>query len=63
LGTKVNACGASQYPSALDPRISVKGAVTTPGVRHYQAWYRNAAVFCTTSTFNLTNGLSVAWGT
>jgi hypothetical protein len=62
LGTKVNMCGASQVPSALDPTISIKGAVTTPGLRHYQAWYRNAASFCTFSTFNLTNGLTVAWG-
>ena len=31
------------------------------GVRNYQAWYRNAAVFCSVSTFNLTNGYSVTW--
>jgi hypothetical protein len=24
-------------------------------------WYRNAAVFCTASTFNLSNGLQVTW--
>jgi hypothetical protein len=30
-------------------------------VRSYQAWYRNAAAFCTPSTFNLTNGYSVTW--
>jgi len=24
-------------------------------------WYRNAAAFCTNSTFNLTNGLNVVW--
>jgi hypothetical protein len=40
----------------------VRGAVTTAGsVRNYQVWYRNAAAFCTPSTFNLTNGLSVTW--
>jgi hypothetical protein len=27
----------------------------------YQLWYRNAAAFCTPSTFNLTNGLDVTW--
>jgi hypothetical protein len=32
-----------------------------PGVRTYQAWYRNAAVFCTASTFNLSNGYSITW--
>jgi len=30
-------------------------------IRVYQAWYRNAASFCTVSTFNLTNGLEVVW--
>ena len=41
--------------------LSVRGAITTAGVRHYQTWYRNAAPFCTPSGFNLTNGLSVLW--
>ncbi len=61
LGTKSNAGGASQYPAAGDPPVSVKGLVTAPGMRTYQVWYRNAASFCTADTFNLTNGLSVAW--
>lgn len=61
LGTKVNAGGASHYPAAADPRVSVKGGVTAPGTRTYQTWYRNAAAFCTPSTFNLTNGLLVTW--
>ena len=34
----------------------------SPGMRTYQVWYRNAAAFCTPSTFNLTNGIEVAWG-
>ena len=30
--------------------------------RFYQAWYRNAALFCiATATFNLSNGLAVTW--
>jgi len=62
LGTKVNASGGSQYPAAGDPSISVRGLVTSPGTRTYQVWYRNAAVFCVSATFNLTNGLSVTWG-
>jgi hypothetical protein len=32
-----------------------------PGTRYYQTWYRNAAVFCTVSTFNLTNGFQISW--
>lgn len=61
LSTKLNASGASQYPEATDPPITVRGAITSPGIRNYQVWYRNAASFCTASTFNLTNGLEIAW--
>jgi hypothetical protein len=61
LKTKTNVAGASNYPEAGDPSVSVKGMVTSAGVRTYQAWYRNAAAFCTVSTFNLTNGLEVTW--
>ncbi len=62
LGTKFNSAGASQYPDAGDLSVSVRGLVTAPGSRAYQVWYRNAAAFCTTSTFNLSNGVSVTWG-
>jgi hypothetical protein len=61
LGTKNNVGGASQYPEPGNLSISVKGGVTAPGMRTYQVWYRNAAVFCTPSTFNLTNGWQVNW--
>jgi hypothetical protein len=61
LGTKTNVGGSSQYPTGTDPAIHVKGAVTAPGTRTYQTWYRNAAVFCSPSTFNLTNGVLVRW--
>ncbi len=61
LGTKANAAGASQYPAAGDPSVSVRGLVGAAGTRTYQVWYRNAASFCTSATFNLTNGLLVTW--
>ena len=62
LGTQTNFAGVSQYPSGADTRISVKGANSAGGQRFYQCWYRNAdPVFCTPSTFNLTNGVSVTW--
>ncbi len=63
LKTVTNVGGASQYPQAGDPTVSVKGNITVPGTRTYQVWYRNAAAFCTASTFNLTNGLEIVWGT
>jgi hypothetical protein len=61
LGTKVANGGACSYPGAGDPSVSVKGQITSLGTRYYQTWYRNAAAFCTASTFNLTNGLSILW--
>jgi FG-GAP-like repeat len=61
LGTQLNGGNRSQYPETGQPALSVKGAVTTPGERHYQVWYRNCAEYCTPSGFNLTNALSVTW--
>jgi hypothetical protein len=61
LGIKLNAAGASQYPDAGDPTISVSGANAVGDTRTYQVWYRNAAVFCTVDAFNLTNGWQVTW--
>jgi len=61
LGTKANASGASQYPSAGDPSVSVRGLVASPGTRTYQIWYRNSAAYCTSATFNLSNGMLVTW--
>ncbi|MBL8862442.1 MAG: hypothetical protein JNK02_10575 [Planctomycetes bacterium] len=61
LSTRSNAAGASSFPGPGDPSVSVRGLVAAPGSRTYQVWYRNAAAFCTSATFNLTNGLLVAW--
>ncbi len=61
LATKSNVGGQSGYPGAGDPSISVRGQVTTPGTQTYQVWYRNAAAFCSASTFNLTNGWRTVW--
>jgi len=62
LGTKANAAGASQYPVGGDLSVSAKGLITAPGTYTYQVWYRNAdQTFCTTNTFNLTNGYEIVW--
>jgi len=61
LGTKQNAAGASQYPAAGDPSVSVRGQCAAGDFRTYQVWYRNAASFCVAATFNLSNGVSVTW--
>ena len=56
-------CGNREFGKDVpgDQLVSVVGGVTTPGVRNYQVWYRNAAVFCSASTFNLTNGIFIVW--
>jgi hypothetical protein len=61
LGTKPSSSGASQYPIGADPAIHLQGNVTATGVRFYQVIYRNAAAFCTSSTYNLTNGIEIIW--
>lgn len=61
LGIKTSVGGASQFPGPADAALHAVGLVSTPGVRYYQLWYRDAASFCTASTFNLTNGLRMDW--
>jgi hypothetical protein len=63
LGIEVNAASGSRYPGVGDLPISVRGAVPAGGAtRMYQAWYRSATPgFCTSATFNLTNGYSIVW--
>jgi hypothetical protein len=62
LGTKTAAGNFAQYPVGLDASVSIRGAIPAlGGTRTYQAWYRNAAAFCTASTFNLSNGWETVW--
>jgi hypothetical protein len=62
LSTETNdGTGASQYPSGADAPISVRGSNSAGAVRTYQGWYRNAAAFCTSDTFNVTNGVETTW--
>ncbi|MBL8859753.1 MAG: exo-alpha-sialidase [Planctomycetes bacterium] len=35
--------------------------VTAGAIRFYQGWYRDAATFCTTATFNLSNAYATVW--
>ncbi|MBK7875610.1 MAG: hypothetical protein IPJ77_07640 [Planctomycetes bacterium] len=62
LGTKTASGGTAQYPDTGDPDLHVRGAIPATGAtRYYQAWYRNAASFCTPSTFNFTSAVQVRW--
>ncbi len=53
--------GVASYPGPGDAAVSVAGAVPANATRFYQVWYRNAAPFCTPSTFNLSQAVSVMW--
>jgi hypothetical protein len=55
--------GVASYPNPSQPGpVSALGLVpTSGGVRFYQVWYRNAAVFCTGATSNLTNSARIEW--
>lgn len=62
LATKAAVGGASGYPQAGDPPISVRGSVPIGGGTFvYQVSYRDPASFCTSLTFNISNGVLVNW--
>lgn len=64
LATRTASAGVAQYGFGIagDVPVSVRGALPGGGgVRHYQVWYRNAAAFCTASTFNLSSALTIQW--
>lgn len=53
--------GEARLPEAGDPLLSVMAGIAAPGTYDYQIWHRDAPVFCTPSTFNLTNGYEIPW--
>jgi hypothetical protein len=62
LGHVTASGGASSFPASGGPSLSALGAIGPLGGRRaYQVWFRNAAAFCTPSTFNLSNGWNLVW--
>lgn len=63
LGQQIAVGGSAIDPAPSDAPISVRGQIPALGgvSRTYQVWYRNAASFCTSATFNLTNGVEALW--
>jgi hypothetical protein len=62
IAPRTNVSGGSSYPSSGETPISVRGSIPVSGGTYdYQVWYRNAASFCTSATFNLSNGVRVDW--
>jgi len=60
LGIRAVSAGAASIPQA-GTFVSTLGSASSGTTLRYQAWYRNAAAFCTPSSFNLTNGVAIAW--
>jgi hypothetical protein len=64
LGVRASSHGASSFGHGDGTGASVAQQGLVPasgGLRHYQFWFRDAAPFCTSSLFNLSNALSVQW--
>lgn len=63
LGLRNAVGGTARYGAPYgDEAISTRGAIgPAGGTFHYQAWFRDPAPFCTSSTFNLSNGTSIVW--
>lgn len=54
--------GSASFPAAGDPTLSLAGGIPLDGaLSTYQVWYRDSAVFCNGSDYNLTNGVSTLW--
>lgn len=53
----------ASYPGGTTPApISLAGLNAAGDVRTYQEWYRDGdPLFCTSATYNLTNGVQLAW--
>lgn len=57
-----NSGGASNDPEPGGPALSVQGFITSPGTRYYSARYRDGDLsYCTSGTFNYTNGVAIVW--
>jgi hypothetical protein len=63
LGQRVALSGNRSFGYGIpgDPAVHIAGLIGGPGTYYYQTWYRDAAVFCTANTFNLTNGYKIIW--
>ncbi|MBL8862044.1 MAG: hypothetical protein JNK02_08535 [Planctomycetes bacterium] len=63
LGIQTASGGAASYGPGLATQLctSFSQCLTAGSTFHFQVWYRNAANYCTSATFNLTNGVSVTY--
>jgi len=63
LGVVFPTVNSASVPGGSNPNpIHVTAGTASGDVRNYQCWYRDAAAFCSVSTFNLTQSVSLTWG-
>ncbi|MCY2960970.1 MAG: hypothetical protein NTY35_12470 [Planctomycetota bacterium] len=64
LGTQLSAAGIARHPGPGSPPVSVGGStpIGSGATAYYQSYYRNSMNFCTSATFNLSNGVVIRWG-
>lgn len=63
LGSRTTVAGNAAFPGPGGPStlLTASGVGFDGGTRYYQALYRNNTNFCTSSTFNLSNGVRMIW--
>jgi hypothetical protein len=62
LGAVSAQAGVAVWPPAGTTPLAQVGGVLAPGVRLYQAWYRDGVPgYCTVESFNTTDSLRVIW--
>ncbi len=63
MGTASAPSGMVTWPLPGLPPLSAAGLVPPiGGNRYYQVLFRDSAAFCTSATYNTTNGVSLTWG-
>lgn len=62
LAARAAPLGSVSLPGSGDPPLSLLGGIPPAGAtRHYQVVFRDPANWCTSATFNYTNGYSITW--
>ncbi len=62
IRTKFAVGSTATWPTGAESDVSVTGLIPGLGAqRYYQVSYRNSAPFCTSATFNISNGMRVLW--
>jgi hypothetical protein len=56
--------GTASYPGDLTslPVHVAGGPINAGDTKHYQFWYRDSVPYCTPGTYNMTQGLTLTWG-